>query len=153
MLLGQFNDTKNSFRLDWQGLGSWTVLTVIAWHRVSMCMNCQQYLFLVITVVAGTWLTLPCAWRCGKNGFTARLEFPYHMVITSRNFIWLTSLAWIVLASCYNPRFNPIIPKEQTSWYIICLQQNSQSYQHNLYLMQLLSDDCSLMRWCNSPVC
>ena len=131
---GQVSDTKiHSSWINWQGLGSRTVLTVIAWYSVCMHTNCQQFLFLVIIVVAVTWLTLPCAWRCGKNGFAAGLEFPYHMVITSRNQVWLASLVRIVLASCYKPRFHPIIPKEQKYWYIICLQQNSQSYQHDLY--------------------
>lgn len=76
-----------------------------------------------------TWLTLAFAWWCGCNGCVARLEFSFHMVITSRNFIWLTSLVRIILPSCYKPRPLPVIPVEQKSWYIILItvKQNPQN--------------------------
>ena len=55
-------------------------------------------------------LTLPCAWRCGQNGFTAGLEFSFHMVITCRNQVWLASFVRIVLPSSNKTIVNPVIP-------------------------------------------
>lgn len=72
--------------------------------------NIANYIILTFVVTVLACLAFPCALRCWGNGFTARLEFPFNMVITSGNQVRFTSLVAIVLPSCNNAIIIPEIP-------------------------------------------
>lgn len=59
-----------------------------------------------------TCFTFFCAWR-GRNDATTWFKMAFHMVVTSFDLIWFTTFVWIILASCNDTTFYPIIPEEK----------------------------------------